>query len=121
MFLKNLLKNSCLAFALMLVSVGLYAQNITVKGTVTDANGDPIIGAAVLVKGTKTGVSTDLDGRYAITVPTNATLRYEALSYEPQEVAVKGKANINIVLREDAEVLSQATVTAEFGMKRAAR
>lgn len=107
--------------AMLLMSSGLYAQNISVKGTVTDENGEPLIGAAVLVAGTKTGVSTDLDGRYSINVPQNATLVFTAISYEDLSVAVKGRAVINVSLKLSAEVLSEATVTAEFGLKRAAR
>lgn len=103
------------------MSVGLFAQNVTVKGTVTDTNGEPVVGAAVLVKGTKTGVTTDLDGRYSISVPAEATLQFSAISYEKLDVAVKGKNSINVVLKDNAERLNQATVTAEFGMKRAAR
>ncbi len=108
-------------FAMLFVCVGLYAQNITVKGTVKDSNGDPIVGAAVLIKGTQTGVTTDIDGNYAINVPSNATLRFTALSYADQEVPVRGRANISVVLSEDSERLAEATVTAEFGMKRVAR
>lgn len=106
---------------MLLMSSSLFAQNITVKGTVTDENGEPLIGAAVLVAGTKTGVSTDLDGRYSINVPQNATLVFSAISYEDKSVAVKGQARINVALPLKAEVLSEATVTAEFGLKRAAR
>ena len=108
-------------FVMLFVCVGLYAQNITVKGTVKDSNGDPVVGAAVLIKGTQTGVTTDIDGNYAINVPSNATLRFTALSYADQEVPVRGRANISVVLSEDSERLAEATVTAEFGMKRVAR
>ena len=106
---------------MLFVCVGLYAQNITVKGTVKDSNGDPVVGAAVLIKGTQTGVTTDIDGNYAINVPSNATLRFTALSYADQEVPVRGRANISVVLSEDSERLAEATVTAEFGMKRPER
>lgn len=108
-------------FAMLFVCVGLYAQNITVKGTVKDSNGDPVVGAAVLIKGTQTGVTTDIDGNYAINVPSNATLRFSALSYADQEVPVRGRVSISVVLNEDSERLAEATVTAEFGMKRVAR
>lgn len=106
---------------MLLLSLGLSAQNITVKGTVTDVNGEPVIGAAVLVKGTKDGVQADLDGAYSITVPSEATLTFSAISYKAQEVQVMGRTVINIVLQDDSEKLSEATVTAEFGMKRVAR
>ena len=108
-------------FVMLFVCASLFAQNITVKGTVKDTNGDPIVGAGVLIKGTQTGVTTDIDGNYSINVPANATLRFTALSYADQEVPVRGRANISVTLSEDAERLKEATVTAEFGMKRVAR
>ncbi len=103
------------------MSVSLFAQNITVKGTVTDSDGAPVIGAAVFVKGTKNGVSTDLDGKYSISVAPNATLEYSAISYATESVVVKNRTTVNVVLKESAERLAEATVTAEFGMKRVAR
>ncbi len=108
-------------FVMLFVCASLFAQNITVKGTVKDSNGEPIVGAGVLIKGTQTGVTTDIDGNYSINVPANATLRFTALSYADQEVPVRGRANISVTLNEDAERLKEATVTAEFGMKRVAR
>ena len=118
---KNLMARVAAVFAMLLVCASLFAQNVTVKGTVKDSNGDPIVGAGVLIKGTQTGVPTDIDGNYSINVPANATLRFTALSYADQEVPVRGRANISVTLSEDAERLKEATVTAEFGMKRVAR
>ena len=105
----------------MLIAVSAYAQNVTVRGTVTDRNGEPVIGAGVIVKGTNTGVSTDMDGEYTITVPRNATLRFTGLNYKEQEVPVNGRAVINVILEDSQLTLDQAVVTAEFGMKRVAR
>ena len=118
---KNLMARVAAVFAMLLVCASLFAQNVTVKGTVKDSNGEPIVGAGVLIKGTQTGVTTDIDGNYSINVPANATLRFTALSYADQEVPVRGRANISVTLNEDAERLKEATVTAEFGMKRVAR
>ena len=61
--LSNLKRFVLAAAAVLLVAVSAYAQNVTVKGTVTDLNGEPVIGAGVLIKGTNTGVSTDIDGQ----------------------------------------------------------
>lgn len=112
-----------MAFAVSLsMSVSLFAQNITVKGTVSDNEGAPVIGAAVFVKGTKNGVATDLDGHYTISnVAPNATLEFKAIGYATQEVQVKSRATVNAVLNDSMEKLAEATVTAEFGMKRVAR
>ena len=81
------------------------AQNLTVRGTVSDAVG-PIVGAVVL-SGNANAV-TDMDGNYSITVPSNAVLEVSCLGYVTQQVNVNGRANINIVLVEDAEVLQEA-------------
>lgn len=66
---EKLFKWKGLLFACMwIVSIGLFAQNITVTGTVTDANNEPVIGATVRVKGSSSGTVTDLDGNYSISL-----------------------------------------------------
>lgn len=119
--LSNLKRFVLAAAAVLFVTVSAYAQNVTVKGTVTDINGEPVIGAGVIVKGTNNGVATDADGQYTISVPRNATLRFTGLNYKEQEVPVNGRALINVVLQDSQLTLDQAVVTAEFGMKRVAR
>ena len=107
--------------AVMFSVVDIYAQNVKVSGRVTDNNGEPVIGASVLVVGTKNGTSTNVDGRYTITCPSNATLEYQCVGYEKQSQAVNGRSVINVVMKEEADVLSTAYITAEFGQKRVAR
>ena len=122
MFISKKLCHLLVTVCSLFLAAGMaIAQNVTVTGTVADQNGEPIIGATVMVKGTTTGVSTNLDGKYTISVPSSATLVYSAISYTNEEVAIKGRTKIDVVLREDAEMLGEATVTAEFGMKRVAR
>ena len=122
MSLQKLLKARIAAtFAMLFVCVGLSAQTITVKGTVKDANGEPIVAAGVLVKGTTNGVTTNLDGEYTIQVSSRATLSFEALGFKIVEVPVQGKNVIDVVMSEDSERIDASTVTAEFGMKRVAR
>ena len=77
-----------------------FAQNVNVSGTVTDAkNGEPVVGAAVQLKGSTTKYSmTDIDGRYSLTVPSDGTLSVSLLGYKTQEVAVAGRARIDIQL-----------------------
>ncbi|WP_373759728.1 carboxypeptidase-like regulatory domain-containing protein, partial [Bacteroides heparinolyticus] len=58
----------------LFLSVSTYAQSITVVGNVKDATGEPVIGANVLVKGTATGIITDLDGKFQLQAPQGATL-----------------------------------------------
>ena len=105
-----------------MISVGaIWAQNMNVKGTVTDANGEPIIGAGIFVKGATTGVTTDLDGNYSISVPSNGTLKFSCLGYKDQEIPVNGRSIVNVIMQDDAIMLQEAVITAEFGMKRTAR
>ena len=91
------------------------AQNITVKGVVTDAStGEPLPGAAILVKGTADGVVADFDGNYTIVVPQNATLGFTTIGFKSTEVAVNGRALINVALEPDVEMLNETIVVA-FG------
>ena len=118
--MKNLFFKATLTAVLLFSGLAALAQNIEVKGTVNDPDGQPIIGAGVLVEGTTNGVITDVDGKYAISVPASGALSFSALGYESQTVAVNGKAVINVVLTESAMSLEGTVVTA-LGIKRAAK
>ena len=89
------------------------AQNITVKGTVSDA-GDksPLVGAGVYVKGSAQGTSTDIDGTYSLTCDANATLVFSYVGYVDQEIQVNGKAVVNAALSADSESLEEVILTA---------
>ncbi len=91
-----------------------YAQNKQVTGTVTDASGEPIIGASVVVDGTSTGTTTDLDGQFSLAVPANATLSISYVGYTTQQVNVAGKTNVNVVLAEDS-ILAEDVVVVGYG------
>jgi outer membrane receptor protein involved in Fe transport len=93
------------ALMCLVVTFSAQAQNLTVRGTVSDAMG-PVAGAVVLA-GSANAV-TDLDGNYTISVPSNAVLEVSCLGYATQQVNVNGRTNINIVLVEDAEMLQEA-------------
>lgn len=78
-------------------------ERITVRGVVSDAaDGEPIIGACVVIQGTLTGVVTDEDGKYAISCPANATLEFSAGSYVTQTVPVNNRSTISVWLQLDA-------------------
>ena len=92
----------------LFLSVGAYAQNITVKGHVKDALGG-VIGANVVEKGNSTnGTITDLDGNFTLTVPQGATLVVSFIGYKTQEVAAA--PSVIITLQDDAELLGEVVV-----------
>ncbi|MBK9017841.1 MAG: TonB-dependent receptor [Saprospiraceae bacterium] len=84
---------------------------ITVTGTVTNAKGETLIGAYVVVKGEEAvGTITEFDGSYSITVDENAVLVYSYTGYEKQEIAVGGRRVIDVVMQESAMMLNQVVV-----------
>jgi TonB-dependent starch-binding outer membrane protein SusC len=89
---------------------GGFPRDITVSGTVTNANGDPVAGVSVTVKNTRTGVSTNTAGYYSITVPDNAVLVFSSVGYEKQEITVAGKSSINIVLKASEKKIDEVVV-----------
>jgi len=95
-------------------------SNVVVKGTVHDANGQPLPGVSIRVKGTSAGTQSDMNGNYSINVPDNATLVFSFLGYDTQEVVVAGKTTINVTLSEAAKNLNEVVVTA-LGIKKEER
>ena len=92
----------------LFLSVGVYAQNVTVKGHVKDALGG-VIGANVVEKGnTSNGTITDMDGNFTLTVPQGATLVVSFIGYTTQEVAAA--PSVVVTLQDDAELLSEVVV-----------
>ncbi|MFI5137206.1 MAG: SusC/RagA family TonB-linked outer membrane protein [Sphingobacteriales bacterium] len=88
-----------------------FAQNITVKGKVTDAaTGESLIGVSVQVKGTTTGTQTDVNGAYSVAAPSTATLAFTYIGYATQNVTVNGRNVINISLVAQANELQQVVV-----------
>lgn len=90
------------------------AQNVTVKGTVTDNSSEPVIGAAVMVQNSSTGAVADLDGKYSIEAPANGVLEFSAIGYKTQLVSINGRNVVDVVLEEDNEML-EATVVIGYG------
>lgn len=90
----------------------------SVRGTVTDEAGEPIIGATVRVQGTNDGTVTDMDGRFNIVAGSNATLNVSYVGYVSQSVPVSGRSNISVVLKEDAQTLSDVVVIGYGTMKK---
>ena len=94
----------------LFISLGAFAQQITVKGHVKDDTGEPVIGASVLESKTVNGTITDIDGNFVLTVPSNSVLTISFIGYATQEVTVNGKTSLTVVLKEDAKVLDEVVV-----------
>lgn len=92
----------------------------TVKGTVVDEAGDPIVGASVMVQGTSNGVATDISGTFSISAPASAVLEVSFIGYHKAEVPVAGKDRVEVTLTPSSEQLSEVVVTA-LGIKREKR
>lgn len=91
-----------------------FAQNRQVTGTVTGEDGGPIIGAMVMVEGTHTGTTTDVNGRFAISAGADATLMVSFVGYETQRIPVAGQVRFTIVLKENLQRIDDVMVVA-FG------
>ena len=115
--IKSLQKPLVLLFLLCLLPMGAMAQGV-VKGTVSDEAGDPIIGASVKVVGTQTGGITDLNGNFSVNAASNATLEISYVGYLTQKINVGGRQNIKVVLKEDAQTLSDVVVIGYGTMKK---
>lgn len=105
-WLKSVFVLTCL---LLTTSVAL-AQTKTVTGTVTDALGEPLIGASVLIKGIMTGVITDLDGKYSISATPADILEFSYVGMEKQEIKVGQQSVINVVMKDDSQMLAETVV-----------
>ena len=92
-------------------------QKNTVKGTVTDQAGEPLIGASVVIKGTTKGAVTDTEGHFAIDVPNGATLEISCIGFEKRSIKVGAQKNITVSMSEDARSLNDVVVTA-MGIKK---
>ena len=77
-------------------------QQGNIKGTVVDSNGEPIIGANVIIEGTTTGTITDIDGNFTLEVPTDAQLAVSYIGYKKVIIPVNGKTNFTIKMEDDA-------------------
>ena len=100
------------ALILMLCTTSMvYAQNITVSGTVTDDRNETLIGVAVQVKGTSIGVITDIDGKYSLAVPGNqSVLVFSYVGYASQEITVGSQRTFNVIMRDNVQALDEVVV-----------
>lgn len=116
--MKKRMKLFCI---LLFIGMGVSFAQTQVSGTVTDENGEPVIGASVIVQGTTKGVATNHLGDFSIDAPSNGRLVVSSIGYASQTVSINNRTRISIVLIEDTRTLKEVEITAEFGMKRVAR
>lgn len=115
--LNSYLLFSFLVVAMLSIGSNLFAQNLKITGKVIDSKGEPVIGAYVLVEGTNTGTTTDVDGNYSISAPTNAKLVFSSMGLTDKTESINGRTTINITLLDDTILLDDLVVTA-LGIKR---
>lgn len=109
---------SMILAASILAGADLLAQNKPISGTVTDASGVPVIGAAVFVVGnTSTGVMTDMDGKYSLSVPQNSAIAVSCIGYATQTVQIGAETVYNVMLQEDSQLLEE-TVVIGYGVQK---
>lgn len=102
-----------LLFAMLwTISLGMFAQNITISGNVKDDTGLEVIGATIIVEGNATtGTTTDIDGNYVLNnVPSNGKLVFSYVGMKPQTVAVNGRSRIDVTMASDTELLDEVIV-----------
>lgn len=95
------------AFMALCAAFPAFAQTITVKGTVIDKEGEPLIGASVVVKGETLGTATDFDGQFTLQAPSDGTLVVSYVGYETQEIAINGRTEINVTMAENSVLLGE--------------
>lgn len=86
-----------------------YSQDVTITGTVTDANSEPLVGVNVLVKGTTTGAITDIDGNFSVSGKKGSTLVFSYIGMLTQEVVYKGTA-LRVMMKDDSKALEEVVV-----------
>ena len=108
----------CLFF--VFVTVGAWAQQRTVTGTVTNQRGQPLPGVTVVLKGTTDGTVTDVDGNYSLAgIPPDATLEFSFVGMSTQNVDVGTQTNVDVKMSEDAIGLDEVVVVGYGTQKKA--
>ena len=112
----------CISLLLLFMGIGtVWAHADTVRGTVVDDTGEPLIGVSVLLHGTSQGVATDFDGKYSINVPNlkNAVLDFSYVGMISKSVKVNGRTVVDVTLTTDTEMLDEVVVVGYGQQKKA--
>lgn len=107
-----------IAVIALVMSVSAFAQSSLISGIVLDQSGEPVIGAAVMVKGTTSGAITDANGAYQLRADAKATIVCQLYGYKTQEVSVGGRSKIDITMVEDAQMLEETVVVGYGTLKK---
>ena len=118
--IQNYLKSLALAAATLVAAASVAFAQDTAKlsGTVVDENGEPLVGAAVMIKDSSTGTVTDLDGAFTLAVPRGATLVVSFIGFQDQEVVPGNRNNIVVTLLTDGKLLDEVVVIGYGTVKR---
>lgn len=109
----SLLKCKVLLFAFVwMISLGAFAQNITVRGQVVDSQYEPIPGVTITIVGTTKGVITDVDGNYSIEAKSTDQLQFSFIGMQTQTIRINNRTSLNVTLTEHSELLDEVTVVA---------
>jgi len=114
------MKSKLLLILILFAGIGiLQAQNISISGTVSDANGTPLPGVTIVVKNTAKGASTDFNGNYVISdVTKGETLVFSFIGFLNQEVVVENSNKLNVQLAEDTTSLDEVVVIGYGSVKK---
>jgi len=97
---------------LLLFSIGVNAQDLTINGKVTDAlNGEAVVGVNIIIKGTISGTITDIDGNYSLIAPSGSVLLFSFIGYLTQEFDITSMTTIDVTLEEDITNLEEIVIT----------
>ena len=111
------MKRNLLIIFLSLLYIYVEAQDITVTGKVADEDGMPLPGVFVLLDGSSIGTSTDSSGKYSIKAPADASLTFTCIGFVEQNVQIKGRTLVDVVLKEDSQMLEE-TVVVGYGTQK---
>jgi len=115
--LSRFMHSSLQVFSTTLLFFCTFTLSAQVSGTVVDDTGESLIGVNILVKGTSTGTITDLDGKYSIDAPADASLLFSYTGYKDQEIVVGNRTTIDVTMAVDAAVLDEVVVVG-YGTQR---
>ncbi|MEO9022829.1 MAG: SusC/RagA family TonB-linked outer membrane protein [Ginsengibacter sp.] len=111
--MKKLTRKLLLCSIFCFCAIITFAQQRTVTGTIKDNNGAPVVNASVIVKGTTSGVATDANGHFSISVnSSDAVLVISSVNYKSKEVAVRQSNNLSIIMEGDNAAMQEVVVTA---------